>query len=210
MCGRRVARLEQEGPAPDMPDDKRHRAQRSIDDTTAWRDSGRAAEHALAGGDTVTQTQPLELRAFDEPDEVREGNNWRLELLNLAGGAQVGRIALEPGWRWTEHVQPVAETDLCQAPHQQYQVSGRIHVVMADGAELEFGPGDVVSLPPGHDAWVVATRPLSRSTGKVRPCGLAHSRIGREVGSSDETTVRARRRQGRRGSLRAIREGAQA
>ena len=103
----------------------------------------------------MTQTQPLELRSFDEPDEVREGNNWRLELLNLAGGAQVGRITLQPGWRWTEHVRPVAGTELCQAPHQQYQVAGRIHVVMADGAEVEFGPGDVVSLPPGHDAWVV-------------------------------------------------------
>ena len=103
----------------------------------------------------MTQSQPLELRTFDEPDEVREGNNWRLELLDLAGGAQVGRITLQPGWRWTEHVRPVAGTELCQAPHQQYQVAGRIHVVMADGTELEFGPGDVVSLPPGHDAWVV-------------------------------------------------------
>lgn len=103
----------------------------------------------------MSQTQPLELRSFDEPDEVREGGNWRLELVTLAGGAQIGRITLQPGWRWTEHVRPVAGTELCQAPHQQYQVAGRVHVVMADGEELEFGPGDVVSLPPGHDAWVV-------------------------------------------------------
>jgi hypothetical protein len=52
----------------------------------------------------VTQTQPLKLRSFDDPDEVREGENWRLELLNLAGGAQVGRITVQPGWRWTENV----------------------------------------------------------------------------------------------------------
>jgi hypothetical protein len=97
----------------------------------------------------------LEHRSFDEPDEVRKGDNWRMELLDLAGGAQVGRITVQPGWRWTEHVGPVAGTDLCQAPHQQYQISGRIHVVMADGTELEAGPGDVTSLPPGHDAWVV-------------------------------------------------------
>ena len=26
---------------------------------------------------------------------------------------------------------------------------------MADGTEMECAPGDVSSLPPGHDAWVV-------------------------------------------------------
>jgi len=44
-------------------------------------------------------TQPLEHVSFDKPDEVREGENWRLELVNLAGGAQVGRITVQPGWR---------------------------------------------------------------------------------------------------------------
>ena len=100
-------------------------------------------------------TQPLEHVSFDEPDEVREGDNWRIELVDLAGGAQVGRITVQPGWRWTEHVRPVAGTDLGEAPHQEYELSGRLHVRMADGTELETGPGDVVSLPPGHDAWVV-------------------------------------------------------
>lgn len=44
-------------------------------------------------------TQPLEHVSFDNPDEVREGENWRLELVNLAGDAQVGRITVQPGWR---------------------------------------------------------------------------------------------------------------
>ena len=43
-------------------------------------------------------------------------------------------------WRWSKDVKPVAETDLCMAPHQQYPISGRIHVVMADGTELDAGP----------------------------------------------------------------------
>jgi quercetin dioxygenase-like cupin family protein len=106
------------------------------------------------------ETQPLEQASFDKPHEVREGDNWRLELINLAGGAQVGRITVQPGWRWSEHVKPVAGTELCEAPHQQYEVSGRIHVVMADGTEVEAGPGDVISLPPGHDAWVVGDEPV--------------------------------------------------
>ena len=104
--------------------------------------------------------QPFEHVSFDRPHEVREGDNWRLELVNLAGGAQIGRITVQPGWRWSEHVKPVAGTELCQAPHQQYQISGRIHVVVADGTEAESGPGDVTSLPPGHDAWVVGDEPV--------------------------------------------------
>lgn len=103
----------------------------------------------------MTMTQTLDHRRFSEPDEVRQGDNWRMELLNLAGGGQVGRITLQPGWRWSEHVKPVAGTELCEAPHQQYQLSGRIRVRMADGTELETVAGDVTSLPSGHDAWVV-------------------------------------------------------
>ena len=76
----------------------------------------------------MTATQPVEHVSFTGPDEVREGANWRLELVNLAGGAQVGRITVQPGWRWSQDVKPVAGTDLCMAPHQQYQVSGHIHV----------------------------------------------------------------------------------
>jgi hypothetical protein len=51
-------------------------------------------------------TQPLEHVSFDNPDEVREGENWRLEFVNLAGDAQVGRIAeprhpfATPAARW--------------------------------------------------------------------------------------------------------------
>jgi quercetin dioxygenase-like cupin family protein len=103
----------------------------------------------------MTMTQPMDHRTFDKPDEVREGENWRLELLNLAGGGQVGRITVQPGWRWSEHVKPVAGTDLCEAPHQQYQLSGRIRIRMEDGTEIESAAGDVTSLPPKHDAWVV-------------------------------------------------------
>ena len=50
---------------------------------------------------------------------------------------------------------PIVKTDSCQAPHTQYIVSGRIKVVMDDGAEGEFGPGDAAVIPSGHNAWVV-------------------------------------------------------
>ena len=87
------------------------------------------------------------------------GQVGRLDLVNLAGGAQIGRLTIQPGFRWTEHVKQVAGTELCMAPHQQYHVTGRIHVVMEDGIETEAGPGEITSLPQGHDAWVVGDEP---------------------------------------------------
>ncbi len=39
-------------------------------------------------------------------------------------------------------------------------VSGRIKVVLDDGAEEEFGPGDAALIPPGHNAWVVGNEPV--------------------------------------------------
>jgi hypothetical protein len=30
---------------------------------------------------------------------------------------------------------------------------------MDDGDQLELGPGDFVSIPPGHDGWVVGDEP---------------------------------------------------
>jgi quercetin dioxygenase-like cupin family protein len=100
-----------------------------------------------------------EHKAFKSPDEVRTFEKGKLELLNIGGGV-VGRLTLEPGWRWSKHVKPMAKTDWCEAPHFQYHASGRIHIVMSDGTEFEAGPGDVTALPAGHDAWVVGNEPV--------------------------------------------------
>jgi quercetin dioxygenase-like cupin family protein len=94
--------------------------------------------------------------SLDSPEEVRsfEGDTGQLELVNLDSGP-VGRATFRPGWRWSEHVKPIAGTDSCQAAHTGYFVSGRMKVVMDDGEEIEYGPGDFGIIPPGHDAWIV-------------------------------------------------------
>jgi uncharacterized cupin superfamily protein len=56
-------------------------------------------------------------------------------------------------------VGPIAKTDSCQHAHTGYFVSGRLKVVMDDGEEMDYGPGDLGYLPPGHDAWVVGDEP---------------------------------------------------
>jgi hypothetical protein len=100
-----------------------------------------------------------EQKNFTEPDEVREFPNGRVEILEIGNG-QVGRIIAEPGWRWSNDVKPIAGTHSCEAPHFQYHVSGRLAIRMDDGTELIAGPGDITSLPSGHDAWVVGDEPV--------------------------------------------------
>jgi hypothetical protein len=98
--------------------------------------------------------QQTEHRSFTQPDETREFPRGRAEILKV-GGAEVGRLVFQPGWRWSNDVKPIAGTDSCQAPHMQFHVSGRLAIRMDDGTEFVAGPGDVTSLPSGHDAWVV-------------------------------------------------------
>ena len=85
------------------------------------------------------------------PDETRTFEKGKIELANL-GDVTIGRGILEPGWSWEKCVKPIAKTNSCQAAHTQYVVSGRIKVVMDDGTEEEFGPGDAAVIPPGHNA----------------------------------------------------------
>ena len=65
----------------------------------------------------------------------------------------------EPGWRWSEHIKPLVGTESCQTHHLGYLISGRIGARMEDGTEMEFGPGDVYEIPPGHDGWVIGDEP---------------------------------------------------
>jgi hypothetical protein len=65
-----------------------------------------------------------EHRSFEKADEVREFTNGRAEILSVGGG-EVGRLVLEPGWRWSNDVKPIAKTESCEAPHFQYHVSWR-------------------------------------------------------------------------------------
>jgi len=100
-----------------------------------------------------------EQKTFATPDETRGFEKGKVDLLNI-GGSAIGRLTLEPGWRWSQHVKPVAGTEWCEAPHFQYHVAGRLRVKMTDGAEFEVGPGEVTALPSGHDAWVVGNEPV--------------------------------------------------
>ena len=103
--------------------------------------------------------QQTEHVGFGSPDEVREFHNGKAEILQV-GDAEIGRLVLEPGWRWSNDVKPIAQTESCEAPHFQYHVAGRLAIRMDDGTEFVAGPGDITSLPKGHDAWVLGDGPV--------------------------------------------------
>ncbi len=103
--------------------------------------------------------QTVEHESFGSPAEIREFPHGRAEILTV-GDATIGRLVLEPGWRWSNDVRPIAGTESCLAPHFQYHVQGRLGIRMDDGTEFVAGPGDVTSLPEGHDAWVVGDEPV--------------------------------------------------
>jgi hypothetical protein len=106
-----------------------------------------------------TFEQTTEHKTFAKPNEVREFPNGRAEILEV-DGVEVGRLIFQPGWRWSTDVQPLAKTASCEAPHFQYHVAGKLGIRMDDGTEFVAGPGDVTSLPKGHDAWVIGDEPV--------------------------------------------------
>jgi quercetin dioxygenase-like cupin family protein len=100
----------------------------------------------------------LESKSLDQPDETRPVDKGKVQIVEL-DGATVMRTTFEPGWRWSESVKPKVGTESCEVHHVGYVISGRMHVRMDDGQELEVGPGDVLQIPPGHDAWIVGDEP---------------------------------------------------
>jgi len=101
----------------------------------------------------------LEAKSFDSPEETRPfREKGQMEVVHLNGDA-VGRGTFEPGWRWSEHVKPIAGTETCHVRHLGYVESGRMKFVMGDGSEVELGPGEVFDVPPDHDAWTVGEEP---------------------------------------------------
>jgi len=100
----------------------------------------------------------IESRDFSSPDETRTPEKTKVELVNLAGG-QIGRYTFQPGWRWSEHIKPVAKTDSCQVEHIGYLVSGSLHIKGSDGSEQLITPGMVYRIAPGHDGWNDGSEP---------------------------------------------------
>jgi class 3 adenylate cyclase len=119
--------------------------------------------------------------SFDRPDEVRTFDHGRIEMVNL-GEESIGRQILEPGWKWSEHVKPVAGTESCDFHHLGLIEAGWLHVEMDDGTVMEVGPRAVYEIPPGHDAWVVGDEPcISVNWSGIRTWGAPLLATGERI-----------------------------
>jgi len=101
------------------------------------------------------------LKRFDTPDEVREFDLGKFELVHL-GGMTIGRATYQPGWKWSEHVGRPLGQSLCQVEHVGMVLSGCATAAMADGRVIEMRAGELFYIPPGppgHDSWVVGDEP---------------------------------------------------
>ncbi len=98
------------------------------------------------------------IKRFETPDEVREFEKGRFEIITI-GGLTLGRASYVPGWKWSTHVGPVVGKRSCDVDHVGMVLAGRVGVRMDDGNEFELSAGDLFSIGPGHDSWVVGDEP---------------------------------------------------
>jgi class 3 adenylate cyclase len=121
--------------------------------------------------------EQAERKSFDRPDETRRFPHGIGTFVSI-GSLILGRAVLEPGWRWSNDIKPAVGTERCELHHVHVLVAGRIAFETRAGEVHEFGPGDVMDIQPGHDAWVVGDEPvdLLDISGNVSDFGLRTSR----------------------------------
>ena len=100
----------------------------------------------------------LQRRGLGEPDSVREVPLGRIETYDL-GEYRFGRSVMQPGWRWSTSIKPIARTDACEDHHVGYSISGACRVLMREGAEMLIEAGQFYEVPAGHDSWVEGDEP---------------------------------------------------
>lgn len=98
-------------------------------------------------------------KSLDSPDERRTPDKTEMHVVDL-GSVKVARMTLQPGWRWSECIKPVAGTESCRAHHVGSAASGHLRVRHDDGTEVELGAGEAYVIEPGHDAWVIGSEPF--------------------------------------------------
>src|SRR5579872_4555098 len=100
----------------------------------------------------------LESKNIAAADDKRTFEHGEVSLVHLTGFT-LGRADFRPGWRWSTDVKPVVGTDSCQGTHISYVVSGRFHVRMDDGRELELGRATLTWSGPATTPGWSATSP---------------------------------------------------
>lgn len=104
----------------------------------------------------VTQ---LEVKSHNTPDEKRRPDKTEIDIVKV-GDYTIGRMTFSPGWRWSDCIKPVVQTESCQNNHVGFCVSGALSVETTDGNRISINGGNSYTIPPGHDAWVEGDQPF--------------------------------------------------
>ena len=89
-----------------------------------------------------TEDLAVVLKRFEEPDEIREMEKGRFEVVRL-GGMSIGRATYEAGWRWSEHVGKATGAKLCEVEHVGLVLAGTATAAMRDGTITTMTAGDL-------------------------------------------------------------------
>jgi hypothetical protein len=102
---------------------------------------------------------PVVLKRFETPDEVRPMARGLFEVVRL-GGLTLGRATYQPGWRWSTDVGPVVGARLCTVEHVGLVLAGTATAAFEDGTVVELREGSLFHIPGRpHDSWVVGDKP---------------------------------------------------
>lgn len=107
----------------------------------------------------ITHMVGLAKKNLGSPDVTRECGHGRLDLATVEDTA-LAKMTLQPGWKWSESIRPMVNTESCQVQHFQYVIQGRLRIVQDDGNQMDVEAGDFAVIPPGHDAWVLGDEPF--------------------------------------------------
>ena len=123
----------------------------------------------------------LEIKNAKQPDERRPmSGKGEVQVVKIGDHSAMAGT-WEPGWRWSEHMKPIAGTDSCEATHLIYGISGKMHVVMNDGTEGDVGAGDFCrSAPAMTPGWSVTSRlsaSISAGTPSTRRGSVESARV---------------------------------
>lgn len=99
------------------------------------------------------------LKRFDQPDEMREFDKGKFELIHL-GDMTIGRATYQPGWQWSADVGKELGEQYCKVEHLGLVISGCATAAIKGQEPVEMRAGDLfyVSSSP-HDSWVVGNEP---------------------------------------------------
>ncbi|MEO8476442.1 MAG: adenylate/guanylate cyclase domain-containing protein [Actinomycetota bacterium] len=137
------------------------------------------------------------IRNWNEPDELVEFGGVTEQLISI-GGLTVSRSVQPVGWRWRDDFRRLVGGDWCQAHHVGVTLEGRQAILLEDGTELHYGPGDLYDVPPGHDGWTIGDEPcvmlewsgMRRWVGGATPHRVLASLLFTDIVDSTGTAAR--------------------